>query len=169
MTLEQVLDKRSLVSTVQLLPINDVIVRDDQGTEVAFVNVLITYTRQQDFVQQNRNIPVEPVFPNWLAQQQAYVVNLPANIPVDMLVLSSQIDAFTSENVHVRLDLSSLDRADLDVESVEGSNKKRARVLNWYYSLEINTERLTYEFANENVTARQYQPASEIVIEWTED
>jgi hypothetical protein len=169
LTLEQVLDQGSLVSNVQLLPIEGISIRDTQDLEVAFVNVRITYVRVQDYVPVSADLPVEPIFPNWLAQKKAYVANLPSSIPVDMRVLNSQRDAFNQEHVHVRIDLSDLVRADLTIEDVENSNLKRARVLNRYYSLSINTDRLTYEFVNENVTAELYQPASEIVIEWTED
>jgi hypothetical protein len=169
LSVEQVLDQGSLVSNVQLIPIEGIMIRDAQRIEVAFVNVRIVYTRLQDYVPVNGDFPVEPIFPNWLAKRQAYVEDLPATIRVDMRVLNSQTAAFLSgENVRVRLDLSRLDRNELNVESVEGSNLKRAKVLNWFYSLDINTERLTYEFANENVTAGQYQPG-EFVIVWTED
>jgi hypothetical protein len=169
LAMEQVLDQGSLVSNVQLPPIEGVVVRDAQGLEVAFVNVRIAYTRLQDYVPVSSDLPVEPIFPNWLAKQQAYVEDLPATIRVDIRVLNSQTAAFFSgDNVRVRVDLSRLDRNDLNVESVEGSNLKRAKVLNWFYSLDINTERLSYEFANDIVTAERYQPG-EFVIVWTED
>ena len=173
---EQVLQQGSLVSNMQLLPIEGAEVRerykDERGEEqtrpVSFVNVRITYTPLQDFVQVSREFAVEVVLPNWLAQKSAHVENLPNNIQVDMKILGSQRPNFNEQNVHVRLDLSMLTRNELEIETVEGTNTRRAKVLNWYYSLDINTERLTYEFFNENVTAEQYLPIGEITIAWTE-
>ncbi|MCB9894453.1 MAG: hypothetical protein H6839_08385 [Planctomycetes bacterium] len=175
-TEEQVLQQGSLVSNMQLLPIENVELRerykDETGTEqsrpVSFVNVRITYTPLQDFVQVSREFAVEVVLPNWLVQKSARVENLPSNIQVDMKILGSQRPNFNEQNVHVRLDLSTLTRNELEIENVEGTTTKRAKVLNWYYSLDINTERLTYEFFNENVTAEQYLPIGEITIAWTE-
>lgn len=176
-SVEQVLQQGSLVSNMQLLPIEGVEVMerytDEQGAEqtraVSLVNVRIDYTPMQDYVQVTRDFPVEIVLPNWLAQKSARVENLPSSVKVDMKVLSSQQTSFNENNVHVRLDLSSLSRNDLtDIETIEGTQLKRARVLNWYYSLEINTDRITYEFVSDRVTAEQYLPIGEITIVWTE-
>jgi len=169
LTIEQVLEQGSVVSIVQLLPIDGVEVRDkEQRRPVATVPVKLTYNRLQDYVPVSREFNVDVILPNWLAQKSARVENLPSNIRVDMKVLSSQRPNFTEQYVHVRLDLSSLNRNELEIESVEGTSLKRAKVLNLYYSLDINTERLTYEFENENVTAEQYLPIGEITIVWTE-
>ncbi|MCA8912322.1 MAG: hypothetical protein KDB82_11505 [Planctomycetes bacterium] len=176
-TTEQVLQQGSIVSNMQLLPIEGVEVReiykDDQGVEqrraVSLVNVRISFTPLQDYVQVSRDFPVEIVYPNWLAQKGARVDNLPSSIPVDMKVLSSQRANFNEQNVHVRLDLSGLNRNEVSIESVEGSNLKRIKVLNGYYSLDIDTTKLTYEFNNTSVTAELYQPiGGEITIVWTE-
>ncbi|MCB9933591.1 MAG: hypothetical protein H6841_09235 [Planctomycetes bacterium] len=169
LTVEQVLEQGSVLSIVQLLPIDGVEVRDkEQRRPVATVPVKVNYSRLQDYVQVSDDFDVEVVFPNWLAQKSARVENLPTSIPVALKILSSQRPDFTAQNVHVRLDLSSLNNTDLEIQVVEGTNIKRAKVLNWYYSLDINTERLTYEFFNENVTADQYLPIGEITIAWTE-
>ncbi|MCG3182119.1 MAG: hypothetical protein ICCCNLDF_00180 [Planctomycetes bacterium] len=169
LTIEQVLDQGSVVSIVQLVPIDGVEVRDkDQKRPVATVPVKVTYNRLQDYVPVSREFEVDVILPNWLAQKSARVENLPSNIRVDMKVLSSQRPNFTEQYVHVRLDLSSLNRNELEIVNVEGTNLKRAKVLNLYYSLDIDTERLTYEFVNENVTADQYLPIGEITIVWTE-
>ena len=176
-TVEQVLQQGSLVSNMQLLPIEGVEVRerykDEQGAEqtraVSLVNVRINYTPLQDYVQVTRDFPVEIVLPNWLAQKSARVENLPTLVKVDMKVLSSQQTSFNENNVHVRLDLGSLSRNELtDVESIEGTALKRGKVLNWYYSLQINTDRLTYEFVSDRVTAENYLPIGEITIVWSE-
>ena len=167
--IEEVL-RREVVSVVPLVPIEGVIVRSAETnrplTEIA---VRLKYDRLQDYVQVTRDFPVEVVLPNWLAQKSARVENLPSFVKVDMKVLSSQQTSFTENNVHVRLDLSSLQRNDLaNVEAIEGSALKRAKVLNWYYSLEINTDRLTYEFVSDIVTAEQYLPVGEISIVWSD-
>lgn len=169
--IEEVLDQGTVVSIVQLLPIEGVEVRDkEKGVGVAEVPVKVTYTRLQDYVQVSRDFAVELVLPNWLAQKGARVDNLPSSIPVDMRVLASQRDAFmTGQYVHVRLDLSGLSRNEIEIESVEGSNLKRYKVVNGYYSLDIDTARLTYEFNNSSVTAELYQPiGGEMTIVWTD-
>lgn len=162
--------RREVVSVVPLVPIEGVIVRSaETARPITEVAVRLKFDRQQDYVQVSRDFPVEIVLPNWLAQKSARVENLPSFVKVDMKVLSSQQTSFTENNVHVRLDLSSLQRNDLaNAETIEGTGLKRARVLNWYYSLDINTDRLTYEFISDRVTAEQYLPIGEITIVWTE-
>jgi hypothetical protein len=167
--IEEVL-RREVVSVLPLVPVEGVSVRSaDSKRPITEVAVRLKYERQQDYVPVSRDFLVEVVFPNWLAQRSARVENLPTSVKVDMKVLSSQQTSFNENNVHVRLDLSSLSRADLSsIEAIEGTSLKRAKVLNWYYSLVINTERLTYEFVNDRVTADQYLPIGEISIVWTE-
>lgn len=171
-TVESVLDQGSIVSIVQLLPIEGVEVRDkSKGVGVAEVPVRVTYTRLQDYVQVSREFPVEIVFPNWLAQKGARVDNLPDSVPVDMKVLGSQRANFNEMYVHLRLDLSGLNRNEIEseIESVEGSTLKRYKLVNGYYSLDLDTTRLTYEFNNTSVTAENYQPiGGEMTIVWSD-
>ncbi|MBZ0136601.1 MAG: hypothetical protein K8I27_09535 [Planctomycetes bacterium] len=162
--------RREVVSVVPLVPVEGVVVRSGENKrQITELAVRLKYDRLQDYVQVTRDFPVEVVLPNWLAQKSARVENLPSFVKVDMKVLSSQQTSFTENHVHVRLDLSTLSRGDLtNIEPIEGTALKRTKVLNWYYSLEINTERLTYEFVSDRVTAEQYLPIGEITIVWTE-
>lgn len=167
--IEEVL-RRDVVSVVPLVPIEGVTVRSmDSKRPVTEVPVRIRYERQQDYVQVSRDFPVQVIFPNWLAQRSSRVENLPTLVKVDMKVLSSQQSSFNETNVQVRLDLSGLARNDLTgIESIEGTSMKRVKLLNLYYSLAINTDRITYEFVSDRVTAEQYLPIGEITIVWTE-
>lgn len=167
-----------IITTLPIVPTPMVEVREDADNRrdgapivVAQVPVAFHFTRLQNYENVSDNFPVNVVLPNWLARMGARVENLATTLQVDMKVLRGQIHNFSpnTNNVKVMLNLSSLKQQDVEIETIEGTDQKRIVVTNAYYSLDVNTERLTYKFASDLVTPAQYLPISEeISIVWTE-
>jgi hypothetical protein len=165
-----------IISTLPIVPTPLVEVREVKETPegetpiaLAQVPIAFHFSRLQNYENVSGDFPVNVVLPNWLARKGARVENLKTSLQVDMKVLRSQINNFNANHVKVLLNLSSLKQQDVEIESIDGTNQKRIVVTNAYYSLDINTERLTYKFASDLVTPEQYLPISEeIRIVWTE-
>lgn len=173
-TMIELVRGRDVITMAPLVPSRLVEVREVRGVDarpapIEQAPVGFHFSQLQNYEDVSGDFPVNVVLPNWLASKGARVENLKSSVQVDMKVLRSQINNFSAANVKVLLNLASLDPDDVETETVEGTNRKRIVVTNAYYSLDINTDRLTYKFASDLVTPAQYLPISqEISIVWTE-
>jgi hypothetical protein len=146
--------------------------RKGTDTVVSQVPIRFSFEAQRDFTDTPaKDFPVSVIMAPWMLEKGVRFEGVARTVNVLMLVLRKQLQDFNDSNVSVVLDLSKLQFTDLkNIEQPEGGGPgpRRARLTGLYYSLVINIDKLTYKFKRDDVTARQYVPAEEIRLVWTE-
>lgn len=156
------------------VPVDGVTVRR-KGTKTPVTQVPFKFTFEalKDYVETPaRDFPVSVIMAPWMIEKGVRYEGVAKQVNVLMLVLRSQVSEFNDSNVSVVLDLSRLQLSELkNIEEPEGGGPgpRRARLTGLYYSLVINTSKITEpRFRRDDVSPRQYVPAEEIRLVWTE-
>lgn len=149
------------------------ILRKGTDTRVTQVPVRFTFEALKDYVETPaKDFPVSVIMAPWMLEKGVRFEGVAKQVNVLMLVLRNQIIEFNESNVSVVLDLSKLELSELKgIEQPEGGGPgtRRARLTGLYYSLVINTSRLTEpRFKRDDVSPRQFVPAEEIRLVWIE-
>lgn len=159
---------------VDLVMVEGVNVRR-KGTDTAVTQVPVKFTFEalKDYVETPaKDFPVSVIMAPWMLEKGVRFEGVAKQVNVLMLVLRNQVIEFNEGNVSVVLDLSKLQLSELkNIEQPEGGGPgtRRARLTGLYYSLVINTSRITEpRFKREDVSPRQFVPAEEIRLVWTE-
>lgn len=170
-TREQVLQE-GFSENLDLLPVEGVSVRR-KGTDapVTQVPVRFTFEALSDYTATpGRDFPVSVVLAQWMIEKGVRVEGVLKQVNVLMLLPRKQLREFNETNVSVVLDLSRIpqDLKNVEVPEGGGPGPRKARLSGQYYSLIVNTERLSPRFLNDKVTVQEYLPAEEIRLVWTE-